>query len=128
MKSYKHSQRGILLGETMVALAVFFLLFMVVTGASMSAYNASVRMSHKARAEDVLSTSRTRIECNLEDWTPSRSESYEVELGDMAYSVNEDSKMLPDDRLEVKISVVWRYQGQQRSLESYFVRNVEDNS
>lgn len=109
----------------MVALAVFFLLFMVISGASMSAYNASVRMSHKARAEDVLSTSRTRIECQLEDWAPSRAESYSVTLGDMTYTVREESSTLPDDRLEVKIAIDWRFQGHQRTVRSEFVRSVE---
>ena len=116
---------GFLLGETMIALAIFFLLFLVISGATMSAYSNSVRMSHKARAEDVMSTALVRIQRDLVSWSPTRTESSSEKLGDITFQVTRESRTLPDDTLEVAVAVSWDYQGQTRTLQRTLVQSVE---
>lgn len=111
----------------MIALALFFLLFLVITGATMSAYGNSVKMGQKARAEDIMSTAVTRIERDLESWSPTRTESYTQALGDIEFRVEEESRQLPDDTLEVDVRVSWSYKGRQGELARNFVRSLEEN-
>lgn len=111
----------------MVALAILFLLFLVLTGASMSAYSTSVRVSQRARAEDLMSTAVAGIRRDLKTWANGNSDGFSQKLGDIKYDVTEESKKLSDKVVEIKVTVSWIVQGRHEHVEKTFALSLKED-
>ena len=123
MKRHRQIERGGVLLEAILGLALFCLLLQVVAVSGMSALRSAVAREYRAQAHDMCAVALMEVENDPTDWVPSKTVRRDVTRNDFLFTVVQKTSQMTPEFLRLEVTVSWKTGPYSRSLirESYIV-------
>lgn len=116
-------ERGGVLLEAILGLAIFSLLLQVIAVSGMSALRSAVAREYRAQAHDMCALALLEVENDPTEWAPSKTVRRDVTRNNFLFTVVQKTSQMTPEFLRLEVTVSWKTGPYSRSLtrESYIV-------